>query len=204
MGISTTCSRSSFRMADRFCSPFEAAKAGFTRAPSIRRIPSASWRTSPTATTSSRATSCSSVDGPCWLWALTPADVRCLVPPSHCRPGLPESVPATAGGDLAYRFDGTISAQLTWFARDGRRLGSVGSPGPYRQIALSPTGRRVVIQAGDLVSGGSQGDLFLLDFATGVRSRLTNDPASTPTLHGRPTNASWLSQRIAPDEGQRS
>jgi Tol biopolymer transport system component len=100
----------------------------------------------------------------------------------------PSQYSATAGGDLAYRFDGTISAQLTWFARDGRRLGSVGSPGPYRQIALSPTGRRVVIQAGDLVSGGSQGDLFLLDFATGVRSRLTNDPA----LH---TDPAW-----SPDE----
>jgi hypothetical protein len=84
---------------------------------------------------------------------------------------------ATAGGDFAYRFDGRVSAQLAWYALDGRRLASVGSPGPYRQIALSPTGRRVAVQAGDLVSGGAQGDLLLIDFATGVRSQLTNDPA---------------------------
>ena len=63
---------------------------------------------------------------------------------------------ATAGGDLVYRFDGAVAAQLAWYARDGRRLEVAGLPGPYRQIALSPSGRRVAIQAGDTVSAGSE------------------------------------------------
>ena len=83
----------------------------------------------------------------------------------------------TAAGDLVYRFDGAVAAQLTWYARDGRRLEVTGPPGPYRQIALSPSGRRVAIQAGDTVSAGAEADLLMLDLTTGVRSRLTSDPA---------------------------
>jgi Tol biopolymer transport system component len=84
---------------------------------------------------------------------------------------------ATADGDLVYRFDGAVAAQLAWYARDGGRLEVVGPPGPYRQIALSPSGRRVAIQAGETVQGGAAADLLMLDLATGVRSRLTNNPA---------------------------
>jgi serine/threonine protein kinase/Tol biopolymer transport system component len=83
----------------------------------------------------------------------------------------------TLGGDLVYRFDGAVAAQLTWYARDGRRLETTGPPGPYRQIALSPSGRRVAIQAGDTVSAGAEADLLMLDLTTGVRSRLTTNPA---------------------------
>jgi eukaryotic-like serine/threonine-protein kinase len=84
---------------------------------------------------------------------------------------------ATADGDLVYRFDGAVAAQLAWYGRDGGRLEVVGTPGPYRQIALSPSGRRVAIQAGETVSGGTAADLLMLDLATGVRSRLTNNPS---------------------------
>ncbi len=83
----------------------------------------------------------------------------------------------TAGGDLVYRFDGAVAAQLTWYARDGRRLDVAGPPGPYRQMALSPSGRRVAVQAGDTVYSGSEADLLMFDLTTGVRSRLTTDPA---------------------------
>jgi Tol biopolymer transport system component len=81
-------------------------------------------------------------------------------------------------GNLAYRSGGDAMAQLTWFTREGRRAGTVGAPGPYRQIVLSPSGRRVAIQQGRpgfLVE--PDGDLWLLDVATGVHSRLTNHPA---------------------------
>lgn len=84
---------------------------------------------------------------------------------------------ATAAGDIAYRFDGGISAQITWYARDGRRLKSVATPGPYRQLALSPSGRRVAIQSGEVVSRGAEADILMLDLATGILSRLTTDPA---------------------------
>ena len=80
-------------------------------------------------------------------------------------------------GTVAYRSGGDSVVQLWWFTRAGRRDRAVGAPGPYRQIALSPSGRRVVIQQG--VPGftvGADGDLWLMDLITGVHSRLTSDP----------------------------
>jgi len=95
---------------------------------------------------------------------------------------------ATFAGDLAYVFDGGVSAQLAWFARDGRRLAEVGPPGPYRQIALSPSGRRVAIQRGESVQRGVEADIWVMDLATDVLSRLTTGPALE-------TDPSW-----SPDE----
>ena len=100
----------------------------------------------------------------------------------------PGQYPATPGGDLAYRFDGDVSAQLAWYSRDGRRLAVIGPPGPYRQIALSPSGRRVAIQRGDASSTGVESDIWMMDLETNVLSRLTNDPALD-------TDPSW-----SPDE----
>lgn len=84
---------------------------------------------------------------------------------------------ATPAGDLAYVFDGGVSARLAWFARDGRRLAEVGQPGPYRQVALSRSGRRVALQSGEAVERGTEADIWVMDLATGVISRLTTDPA---------------------------
>jgi len=91
----------------------------------------------------------------------------------------PGQYSATPGGDLAYRFDGDVSAQLVWYTRDGRRLAVIGPPGLNRQIALSPSGRRVAIQRGDASSatGAVSSDIWMMDLATNVLSRLTNDPA---------------------------
>jgi serine/threonine protein kinase len=84
---------------------------------------------------------------------------------------------AALNGTLVYRSGGDAMIQLAWFARDGRRLSDVGTPGPYRQIALSPSGRRVAIQQGDPgFFQASNADLWLMDMTTGVYSRLTSDP----------------------------
>ena len=80
-------------------------------------------------------------------------------------------------GTVAYRSGGDSLVQLWWFTRAGRRDLAVGAPGPYRQIALSPSGRRVVIQQG--IPGftvGADGDLWLMDLISGIHSRLTSDP----------------------------
>ena len=83
-----------------------------------------------------------------------------------------------SNGTIVYRSGGDATVQLSWFMRDGRRGGTVGAPGPYRQIVLSPSGRRVAIQQGNPgFYVESDGDLWLMDLATGVHSRLTNDPA---------------------------
>jgi eukaryotic-like serine/threonine-protein kinase len=92
----------------------------------------------------------------------------------HVRGGL---FSAALNGSIAYRSGGD-AIQLTWYGRDGRRTGVAGAPGPYRQIALAPSGRRIAIQQGTPgFSVESDGDLWLMDLATGVHSRLTYDPA---------------------------
>ncbi|HET7435547.1 MAG TPA: protein kinase [Thermoanaerobaculia bacterium] len=54
-------------------------------------------------------------------------------------------VPVTASiaGPIAFRRNGTANMRLTWFARDGRRLGAMGELGEYEGISLSPDGTRV-------------------------------------------------------------
>ncbi len=80
---------------------------------------------------------------------------------------------SAAEGALAYREDVASEVQLAWFDRKGDRLGTLGKPGRYGQIALSPDGRRVVVEIGDRDGY----DLWVIDVARGVATRLTTDPA---------------------------
>jgi Tol biopolymer transport system component len=68
-----------------------------------------------------------------------------------------------------------VPAQLTWADRTGKRLGSVGSPGYYRNPALSPDGTRVAVEAADPQTGTQ--DIWLIERARGVPTRFTFDPA---------------------------
>ena len=86
-------------------------------------------------------------------------------------------VSAAPNGTLVFRPAGVSITQLQWFARDGRRLSSVGASGPYQQMALSPSGRRLALQRGEastVTVGGT--DIWMIDLTTGVLSRLTSDP----------------------------
>ncbi|HEV2423593.1 MAG TPA: protein kinase [Terriglobia bacterium] len=84
----------------------------------------------------------------------------------------------SGNGVLAYRSSppgnpGDI-AQLTWRDRSGRKLGEIGSPGPYEQVALSPDGKLAALQLKD----GALHHIALLDLRTGVLSQLTFGPES--------------------------
>ena len=98
----------------------------------------------------------------------------------------------TANRYLAYRPEG--GSPVAGSHRDGRRLGDVGAPGPCRQIALSPSGRRLAIQRGEVSSLGSAGDIWVMDLATGVLSRLIKIRRSTATRRGRPTSGASCSR----------
>jgi Tol biopolymer transport system component len=63
--------------------------------------------------------------------------------------------------------------QLEWLDRKGERFGTLGEPGRYGQIVLSPDDERVAVEIMD-ASGGF--DLWVIDFARGVASRVTSDP----------------------------
>ena len=64
--------------------------------------------------------------------------------------------------------------QLTWFDRTGHVLGTLGDAAPYSSLALSPDERRVAVTLG---TGNPENvDIWLIDIARNIRSRLTVDP----------------------------
>ncbi len=57
---------------------------------------------------------------------------------------------ASDGGTLAYQIEADApTTQLRWFDRSGRRLGAIEPTAPYRNLALSPDGRRVAVEVAD-------------------------------------------------------
>jgi eukaryotic-like serine/threonine-protein kinase len=62
------------------------------------------------------------------------------------------------------------SFQLTWVDRQGKTVGTFGSPGSDRRVVLSPDGRRAVAKDAPY---GVPGDLWMLDLASGRRTRFT-------------------------------
>jgi eukaryotic-like serine/threonine-protein kinase len=89
----------------------------------------------------------------------------------------------SSNGVLAYRSDTNgPQRQLTWYSRDGKSTGIALPPGTFGAIELSPDDKRVVVQRGI----GAEVDLWLLELATGVFSRLTSsagqdkDPVWSP------------------------
>ncbi|HUI81279.1 MAG TPA: protein kinase [Bryobacteraceae bacterium] len=79
---------------------------------------------------------------------------------------------ASPTGVLAYR-TGTNSGggyQTTWFDREGKQTSVFGQLGPEGGLALAPDGMRA---AGRDALETANGDIWLLDFNRGVRTRLT-------------------------------
>ena len=60
--------------------------------------------------------------------------------------------------------------QLTWVDRQGKTVSSFGPPGTDRRVVLSPDGRRAVAKDAPY---SVPGDLWMLDFASGRRTRFT-------------------------------
>src|SRR5665213_3449475 len=82
-------------------------------------------------------------------------------------------------GVLAYRAgESGGNVQLSWYTREGKPAGTALPVGDYGQIELSPDDKRVVLERLPGGSGGSGGDLWLLDLSTGVFSCLTSGPDS--------------------------
>ena len=72
-------------------------------------------------------------------------------------------------GVMAYRAGESANEQFTWYTRDGKPAGTALKSGAYFTIELSPDDKRAAV-----VAPGARGaDLWLLDLASGVFSRLT-------------------------------
>jgi hypothetical protein len=80
---------------------------------------------------------------------------------------------AGPGGLLVYSEGQSTESDLVWFDRKGARLGTVGQPGQYLQIALSPDEKRV---AADLAFGDGERAVWTMDVGRGVATRQTFGP----------------------------
>ena len=81
---------------------------------------------------------------------------------------------ASLTGVLAYRTDNVPDAsQLTWFSRDGTRLGTLGPVGLWGGPALSPDEKTVAATNGDNKVGD---DIWLFDRSRGSGIRFTTEP----------------------------
>jgi Tol biopolymer transport system component len=74
---------------------------------------------------------------------------------------------------------GANLSQLTWFDRSGKPLGTVGQPGWYDNVRLSPDGRRVATDQTD--PDGRNIDVWVHEVARGTATRMTFDPALDQT-----------------------
>ncbi|HXB70952.1 MAG TPA: protein kinase, partial [Candidatus Acidoferrales bacterium] len=95
-------------------------------------------------------------------------------------------------GVLAYHSRGGIGRmrQLAWYSREGKRLGVVGKPAEFRNLSLSPDEKSVAVHVG----APGKLDVWVMDLASGVLTRLTRDSREllTSTLAWSPD-----SQRLA-------
>jgi serine/threonine protein kinase len=80
-------------------------------------------------------------------------------------------------GALVFQPDPSSGYELTWFDREGRPIGTLGPPGDYDDLRLSPDGRRLLVS---LPSAGMPNrDLWIIDVSRGLRSRFTFGDASS-------------------------
>jgi Tol biopolymer transport system component len=81
---------------------------------------------------------------------------------------------ASADGRLIVYRHGGPASRLVWMDRSGRQVGSVGQPGYFGLVRISPDERRLAVDVEDPATGGR--DIWLYDLLTGIGSRLTFDP----------------------------
>ena len=103
------------------------------------------------------------------------------------------------GSVLTYRpYEQQGIAQLTWFDRAGRNVGSLGPPGDYTHPRLSHDGKRVALVVPDTESGNR--DIWLMDISSGRSTRLTFDSANdwNPAWSTDDSFIAFASDRRAP------
>ncbi|HTC89455.1 MAG TPA: hypothetical protein VK686_14200 [Bryobacteraceae bacterium] len=69
---------------------------------------------------------------------------------------------------------GSIDGHLTWFDRQGKKVGVIGDQGVYRTLSISPDGKRVAVERTDAQTQNR--DIWVLDAASGATTRFTSDP----------------------------
>jgi serine/threonine protein kinase/Tol biopolymer transport system component len=96
-------------------------------------------------------------------------------------PGVDRAVFSVSSGEVlvTQTGKGASISQLTWFDRTGKPAGTVGMPGSYNNVSLSPDGRSVATDQTD--PDGRKIDIWVHEPARGTARRLTFDPALDQT-----------------------
>ena len=71
------------------------------------------------------------------------------------------------------------NSQLTWFERNGKPVGTVGPPGSYGNVRVSPDGRAIAVDQTN--PDGRNADLWIFEPDRGATTRLTFDPSGHQT-----------------------
>ncbi|HJZ13336.1 MAG TPA: hypothetical protein VJ521_14365, partial [Acidobacteriota bacterium] len=80
-------------------------------------------------------------------------------------------------GYLAYKTGTTTEVmQLVWVDRNGKQMATVGDKGVFGEIRISPDGKKALMTVLDPDAGTP--DIWIMDLARGVRTRLTFDPSA--------------------------
>jgi len=98
-------------------------------------------------------------------------------------------VSVSGEGTLIYGSSPEPHYQLTWYAREGKSIGTVGAPDAYLDLRISPDNRRIAVVRTDRTNSG---DIWLIDISRDVPSRLTFEGANLSGLTWSPD-----SRRIA-------
>jgi Tol biopolymer transport system component/predicted Ser/Thr protein kinase len=91
---------------------------------------------------------------------------------------------ASANGTLVYSRPVNRAAQLHWYTRDGKKLGSIEGARNYSQLLLSPDGRRVAFELNGTEKTPNR-TLWVLELSTGIPSLVT------PNTEERYSDAVW-------------
>jgi DNA-binding winged helix-turn-helix (wHTH) protein/Tol biopolymer transport system component len=98
------------------------------------------------------------------------------------------AISASTNGILTFGGD-TTTAQLTWFTRDGRNVGTIRSPSPLHNPTLSPDGRYVAAD-----DSGSHMSIWLVDLERGTPTRLAE--GVLPVWGPRGSDIVFTSRRV--------
>jgi Tol biopolymer transport system component len=90
--------------------------------------------------------------------------------------GAYHSFSVSSNGILSYSNVDLINTQLVWIDRTGKQIADIGPPGQFIEPTLSNDGKKLIIGQVDSMTG--RVNLWTVDMARNLFSRLTNDPGS--------------------------